>query len=201
MDGSVGPTGAVHGARSADTLIPPKTLVLGGARSGKTAFAERLVVASGGGVYVATGQAHDGEMAARIARHRADRSERLTTIEAPLDLVDALVGHAPARRPLLVDCLTLWVTNLMMAERDVDAAADRLVACLADLPAPVVFVSNEVGLGIVPDNAMARAFRDHAGRLNQRLAAACDHVLFIAAGLPLVLKPAPALPPLLSKGR
>lgn len=170
----------------ADTI----TFVLGGARSGKTAFAEALVNGSGlSPVYVATGRAFDAEMETRIARHQADRGPTWQTFEAPLDLVGTLEREAKPGRMLLVDCLTLWVTNLMMDGRDIDAEADALAACLGSgLAAPVVLVSNEVGLGIVPDNAMAREFRDHAGRLHQRIAAVASTVHFVVAGLPMKLK-------------
>ena len=170
---------------------PPVTLVLGGARSGKSAFAENLVAESGlEKLYLATGRAFDGEMEERIARHRADRDEGWRTIEAPLDLVGALRREVSPNRMILVDCLTLWVTNLMLEERDIAAEAAALASCLGQegLPGPVVLVSNEVGLGIVPDNAMARAFRDHAGRLHQEIAALAGAVFFVAAGLPMKLK-------------
>ena len=161
-----------------------RTLVLGGARSGKSRFAEGLLSGERERTYLATGRAWDDEMRERIARHRADRGEGWRTVEEPIDLVGALRAASGA---VLVDCLTLWVTNLMMADADPDAAADELVAALSDV-STVVFVSNEVGLGIVPGDAMSRAFRDHAGRLHQSLAAACDAVFFVAAGLPLKLK-------------
>jgi adenosylcobinamide kinase/adenosylcobinamide-phosphate guanylyltransferase len=162
------------------------TLVLGGARSGKSAHAERLIAALGApALYIATATAGDAEMAARIAAHQARRGSLWTTRDAPLDLACAI---AAADRPALVDCLTLWVSNLMHAGRDVAAEGERVIAALADARAPVVLVSNEVGLGIVPDNALAREFRDLAGRLNQRVAAVADRVVFIAAGLPLTLK-------------
>ena len=169
---------------------PAITLVLGGARSGKSAYAERLVRESGlSRVYLATGRAFDPEMEARIEQHQQDRGEGWTTIEAPLDLVATLKRETGPDRMVLVDCLTLWVTNLMMAEHNVAAEAAALVECLGDgLPGPVVLVSNEVGLGIVPDNKMARDFRDHAGRLHQDIAAVANHVVFVAAGLPLKLK-------------
>ncbi|WP_420962828.1 bifunctional adenosylcobinamide kinase/adenosylcobinamide-phosphate guanylyltransferase [Brucella sp. IR073] len=164
-------------------------LILGGARSGKSAFAERLVEASGlDAVYIATGQAYDDEMRERIAAHRERRGSIWTTAEEPLDLIGALQAHAGKGRVVLVDCLTLWLTNLMMAERDIAAETARLAAAMTELKGTVLFVSNEVGLGIVPDNAMARAFRDHAGRLNQAVAAQADEVYFIAAGLPLKMK-------------
>ena len=162
------------------------TLILGGARSGKTAHALRAAEASGRGlVMIATAEALDAEMADRIARHRAERGPRWRTLEAPLDLAGAL-GQVDASETAVVDCLTLWVSNLMHAEQDLERAADRLIAALTGREA--LLVSNEVGLGIVPDNALARRFRDAAGRLNQQVAAAADRVVFIAAGLPLVLK-------------
>lgn len=169
--------------------LPPVTLVLGGARSGKSAFAEGLVErASDTRLYLATGQAWDDEMRDRIASHQHRRGEGWETIEAPVDLVPALKTHARTDRPMLVDCLTLWVTNLMLGEHDLDAAFDGIAAAIPGLKGPVVFVSNEVGLGIVPDNAMARAFRDHAGRLHQSIAGLADEVHFVAAGLPLKMK-------------
>jgi adenosylcobinamide kinase / adenosylcobinamide-phosphate guanylyltransferase len=171
--------------------LPGITLVLGGARSGKSAFAERLVRESGlSPVYVATGQAFDGEMRDRISLHRERRGSEWRTVEEPLDLCRVLREEATPENAVLVDCLTLWTTNLMMAEADMAKSFDELVASLLSLRGPVVFVSSEVGLGIVPDNAMARAFRDHAGRVNQMVAAAASQVYFIAAGLPMVLKAA-----------
>ena len=164
-------------------------LVLGGARSGKSAFAERLVEASGlERIYLATGRAGDAEMQERIAAHQARRSAGWRTIEEPLDLAGALEAHAGPDRTVLVDCLTLWVTNLMMAGAEIDAAFEALAGRLRHLAGPAVLVSNEVGLGIVPGNAMARTFRDHAGRLNQMVAGAVREVHFVAAGLPLKLK-------------
>jgi len=169
--------------------LPKLTLVLGGARSGKSRHAEALIAASGPApwLYVATAEIRDAEMATRIAEHQRRRGEGWLTREAPLDLGEAL-GAAPAGAPALVDCLTLWLTNLMLAERDIDAATEALESALAARPGPAVLVSNEVGLGIVPDNRLARDFRDHAGRLHQRLAARADRVLFMVAGLPLTVK-------------
>jgi adenosylcobinamide kinase/adenosylcobinamide-phosphate guanylyltransferase len=166
---------------------PRLTLVLGGARSGKSAHAESLVSSMAGDpVYVATAEAYDAEMEARIAAHRGRRGEAWTTVEAPFDLVEAVLGAAG--KPVLVDCLTLWLSNLLGADRDIAAETDRLIAALRDAASPVVLVSNEVGLGIVPENALARTFRDLQGELNQAVAAAADRVVFVAAGLPLVLK-------------
>jgi adenosylcobinamide kinase/adenosylcobinamide-phosphate guanylyltransferase len=174
--------------------FPRITLVLGGARSGKSRYAEALVEAAGdAALYLATAEAHDDEMRARIAAHRARRGPRWMTIEEPLDLAPRLLAEARRERPILVDCLTLWLSNLMLAGRDVTAASDGLVATLPRLAGPVVLVANEVGLGIVPENALARAFRDAAGQLNQRVAAAAEHVALMAAGLPLVLKDAVAV--------
>lgn len=165
------------------------TLVLGGARSGKSAWAEARAVESRlTPVYLATAEAGDEEMAARIAHHRARRGARWATVEEPLELAATLAAWAAPDRVVLVDCLTLWLANLMDAERDPEAEAERLLATLSALRGPVLLVANEVGLGIVPDNPLARAFRDAAGRLNQRVAAAAQHVVFLAAGLPLTLK-------------
>ena len=162
------------------------TLVLGGARSGKSAYAEKLIRAMPPPwIYCATAQALDDEMRNRIAHHRARRGEGWITRETPLDLAETL---AAATQPILVDCLTLWLTNVMLADREVEAETAKLLAAAEGAAAPVVFVSNEVGLGIVPDNALARAFRDHAGRLNQDVAKIANRVVFMAAGLPMVLK-------------
>jgi adenosylcobinamide kinase / adenosylcobinamide-phosphate guanylyltransferase len=127
-------------------------------------------------------------MAARIAEHRRRRGGRWRTHEEPLDLAGALEAVAQPDAVVVVDCLTLWLSNVMFAELDVENECGRLLAALSRLAGPVVFVSNEVGLGIVPDNALARRFRDEAGRLNQAVAAAAQSVIFLAAGLPLVLK-------------
>jgi len=164
-------------------------LVTGGARSGKSAFAERLVEAMPGDpVYIATAEARDDEMSARIAAHTARRGDRWTTLEAPLDLVAAL-QETDGRGPRLVDCLTLWLSNLMLGNARWDAAADSLAAALAAQTSPVVLVTNEVGLGIVPDTALGRAFRDAAGSLNHRIADAADTVYLVVAGQPMRVKP------------
>ncbi|MBW6424662.1 bifunctional adenosylcobinamide kinase/adenosylcobinamide-phosphate guanylyltransferase [Rhizobium sp. XQZ8] len=165
------------------------TLVLGGARSGKSGFSERLAQETGlERHYIATGRAYDDEMRERIARHRVDRGEGWQTHEEPLRLAEILAEVAGPDRVVLVDCLTLWVTNLMMDERVVDSEANALVDQLLKVSGRVMLVSNEVGLGIVPDNKMAREFRDHAGRLHQKIAAIADEVYFVAAGLPLRMK-------------
>jgi adenosylcobinamide kinase / adenosylcobinamide-phosphate guanylyltransferase len=167
---------------------PPRvTLIVGGARSGKSRHGEALIErAERAALYVATAEAHDDEMRARIAAHRARRGPRWTTLEEPLELA-ALLRHEPGL-PMLIDCLTLWISNLMHAGRDIDAEIGTLVAALDRCAGPVALVANEVGMGIVPENELARRFRDHAGRLNQTVAAHADHVVFMAAGLPLVLK-------------
>ena len=175
-----------------DQAPPPAriTLVLGGARSGKSTHAEALLDDHAGPrLYIATAQGRDDEMAARIAAHRARRGPGWRTVEAPLALAETLEAESRAGSALLVDCLTLWLSNLMEAGRDIAAEIERLVACLGRLEGRTVLVSNEVGLGIVPENATARAFRDHAGRLNQAVAQAAERVVFVAAGLPLTLKP------------
>ena len=167
----------------------PSILVLGGARSGKSAFAEGLVRQTGlARHYVATGRAWDDEMQARIARHREDRGDGWTTHEEPLELVERLEAINAPGQVVLVDCLTLWVTNLMMEERDMAAEFSRLAQHVSTARTALVLVSNEVGLGIVPENRMARDFRDHAGRLHQAIAAVAAEVYFVAAGLPLKMK-------------
>ncbi|GHC78428.1 bifunctional adenosylcobinamide kinase/adenosylcobinamide-phosphate guanylyltransferase [Limoniibacter endophyticus] len=163
--------------------------IIGGARSGKSAFAEKQVRHSPAPwVYIATAQAFDEEMQERIAHHRAGRAENdWRTVDAPFDLVTALETVTEGC-PLLVDCLTLWLTNHMLAESDLEFEIMRLADCLANPRGPWVVVSNEVGYGIVPENPLARRFRDEAGRLNQRIAAVADRVFLVAAGLPLQLK-------------
>ncbi|MFV3125992.1 bifunctional adenosylcobinamide kinase/adenosylcobinamide-phosphate guanylyltransferase [Niveispirillum sp. KHB5.9] len=165
------------------------TLVLGGARSGKSRMAESLITGlPGPWTYIATAQAFDEEMRERIRHHRGDRGEGWVTIEEPMDLVGALTRADAAGRPVLVDCLTLWLTNIMLEGRDVAAESARLLDMLGQLAVPAVMVGNEVGLGIVPDNRLSRLFRDHAGRLHQDIARVADKVLFMAAGLPMHLK-------------
>lgn len=164
-------------------------LVLGGARSGKSVFAEGLIEKSDlAKVYVATGQAFDREMSDRIDMHRARRGSDWNSVEDPIDLSGVLKSVAAPDKAVLVDCLTLWVTNLMMEDKDVLSESNLLVDVLPKLPGLVVLVSSEVGLGLVPDNYMARSFRDHAGRLHQMIAAIADEVYFVAAGLPLKMK-------------
>jgi len=177
---------AAASPRSMSGALPRVTLILGGARSGKSRYAETLI-GERPATYIATAEARDAEMAERIRHHRARRGSNWTTREAPLDLAGALAAEDQGRA-MLIDCLTLWLSNLLEAKHDPDREAATLIARLPAITAPVIFVANEVGLGIVPDNALARAFRDHAGRLNQRIAAAADRVVFVAAGLPLILK-------------
>lgn len=166
----------------------PFTLVTGGARSGKSRFAEGLLRRLGHPlVYIATAEAWDDEMRARIEAHRADRGAGWQTLEAPLDLAGA-IETVTADRAVLVDCATLWLTNILLAERDIASETERLLAAIAACPAPLVIVTNEVGWSIVPDNALARRFRDEQGRLNQRLAVQADRVAVVVAGLPLWLK-------------
>ncbi len=168
--------------------LPPLTLVLGGAASGKSDYAERLVAATGRPMlYVATAQAHDAEMADKIARHKARRGAEWRTIEAPLDATPALAA-ADASEVVLFDCATMWLSNHLFAEAHLPDAEARLLSALSGCAAPVVMVSNEVGASIVPENALARRFRQAQGELNQQLARHADGVVTVMAGLPLVLK-------------
>jgi adenosylcobinamide kinase / adenosylcobinamide-phosphate guanylyltransferase len=167
-------------------MNPRLTLVLGGARSGKSRYAERLISAyPAPWTYIATAQAFDDEMRVRIGEHQARRNRDWRTIEAPLDLPATI---ARAEGAILVDCLTLWLSNLMLGGHALKPAYSKLVEALAAASGPLVLVSNEVGLSIVPENALARSFRDEQGRLNQLIAAPADHVVFMVAGLPMVVK-------------
>jgi len=164
------------------------TFLLGGARSGKSTHAESLIsVLPPPWTYIATAQAFDAEMTERIRLHRARRDDRWETIDAPLDLAGAIEDLSDGR-PVLIDCLTLWLSNHMLAEHDIEAECRRLAVLLSRPRGPWFVVSNEVGLGIVPDNALGRSFRDAQGRLNQMVAAEADSVLFMMAGLPLRVK-------------
>lgn len=170
--------------------LPRITLILGGARSGKSRHAERLVQTSGlEPYYIATAQALDKEMCDRIEEHKARRGDRWHTVEEPLALTRTLHSVTAEGRALLIDCLTLWLTNLMVHDRPVDAEIDGLLDSLEALSGAAVFVSNEVGQGVMPTNAMARMFIDHAGRLHQRLAEQADQVMLMTAGLAQQLKP------------
>jgi adenosylcobinamide kinase/adenosylcobinamide-phosphate guanylyltransferase len=173
-------------------MIPDFTsslLVLGGARSGKSRFAQATAEAFPGDlVYIATAQAFDAEMTDRITRHRNERGPRWRTVEAPLDLADAIPAHSKPATVILVDCLTLWASNLMFAERDIPTETTALAAAIAAVPGRIILVSNEVGLGIVPDNALARQFRDVAGDINQAIARVAERAVFVVSGLPMLLK-------------
>lgn len=165
-------------------------LVLGGARSGKSRHAQQRAEATRlRPVFIATAQAFDAEMSDRIARHRAERGAGWETVEAPLELPAAIERHGASDAVLLVDCLTLWASNLMMAERDAEKATGELLAAISRNPGPLILVSNEVGLGIVPDTPLGRRFRDIAGTMNQHVARSVSEVQFLISGLPLSLKP------------
>jgi adenosylcobinamide kinase / adenosylcobinamide-phosphate guanylyltransferase len=171
--------------------MPKVTLVLGGARSGKSRYAEGLIAAlpppwKPPWTYLATAEARDDEMKERIAMHRARRGPTWRTVEAPKDIAEAVAKSQPA--PVLIDCLTLWLSNLMLAESDIDGETARLERALDAASAPVVLVANEVGSGIVPEYPLGRKFRDWQGILNQRIAARADRVVLMVAGLPLALK-------------
>jgi adenosylcobinamide kinase/adenosylcobinamide-phosphate guanylyltransferase len=166
-------------------------LVLGGARSGKSRYAQRLAEASRlKPVLIATAEAHDIEMADRIARHASQRKPRWAVVEEPVALTEALCREAREGRIVVVDCATLWLSNLLLKKDDLAAATQDLAQSVAGLAGPVIFVSNEVGAGIVPENPLARAFRDAQGLLNQALAEACEAVVLVNAGIALRLKPA-----------
>jgi len=171
-----------------------RVLVLGGARSGKSRIGLGLAEsASPERTYIATAQAFDDEMRERIALHRQERDASWKTIDAPLELRDAIRDLAAPGKAVLVDCLTLWLSNIVLAERDPERETERLVQSIVEARGPLILVSNEVGHGIVPSTSLGRRFRDAQGRLNQRAAEACDAVVFVAAGCPVLLKPAPAL--------
>jgi adenosylcobinamide kinase/adenosylcobinamide-phosphate guanylyltransferase len=164
-------------------------LVLGGARSGKSRYGQQRAEAlDGRHIFIATAEAWDDEMRERVAIHRADRSALWHTVETPLELAAAIGAHSDGETVVMVDCLTLWATNLLMGEHDVDAARDDLCDAIAGFAGRIILVANEVGLGIVPDNPLGRRFRDIAGQINQAVARVADEVVFIAAGLPLKLK-------------
>lgn len=173
-------------------LNAKSVLVFGGTRSGKTGFALELAQSSGlKPIMLATSRVEDEEMLARVEAHRAERGPEWALIEEPLDLAGALKKAASPQHIVVVDCLTLWLSNLMMDGHDIALESENLAA--TQLAGPVIFVSNELGLGTVPSHALTRKFRDAQGKLNQIMARACDHVIFVRAGLPQLLKPAPAL--------
>jgi len=164
-------------------------LVLGGARSGKSAYAQKRCEALGMRLaYIATAEAGDEEMAERIARHRADRGTGWSTIEAPIDVCGAIADAMQQSDVVLVDCLTLWLSNLLLGDHDIRAAGDELARIVRQASVPLIMIANEVGMSIVPDNGLARKFRDEAGWLNQTIAAAANEVVLVCAGLPLHLK-------------
>lgn len=172
-----------------DSRRPAIHLVLGAARSGKSRFAETLARQSGLlKIYLATARVLDDEMADRVTRHKLDRGVGWFTVEEPIALAEALASRAAPDRIILVDCLTLWLTNLMLEDEDIDAHVAALAAILTTATGPIVLVSNEVGAGIVPDNALARRFRDLQGQLNQEMAALASHVSLVVAGIPLAVK-------------
>ncbi len=175
-------------SQASASALPPVTLILGGARSGKSSYALSLLADRSRAVFLATAAAGDEEMAERIRIHQRQRGDRWRTVEEQLDLASALSRLGREGAPILVDCLTLWLSNLLFAERDIDASTTELVTQLRNTPVPVVLVSNEVGLGLVPETELGRWFRDSAGRLHQRIASVAQRVVFIAAGLPLMLK-------------
>ncbi|WP_299848246.1 bifunctional adenosylcobinamide kinase/adenosylcobinamide-phosphate guanylyltransferase [uncultured Roseovarius sp.] len=169
-------------------MLPELTLVLGGAASGKSAVAEGLAKGSGRGlIYLATAEIHDNEMRAKVYKHREMRGPGWKTVEAPLDLGPAL-NRAPGDHVVLLDCATMWLSNHLLAESDLAMAEADLMTALTMSAAPVIVVSNEVGLSVVPENALARNFRDAQGALNQKLAAKAGLVVNVIAGLPQVLK-------------
>jgi adenosylcobinamide kinase / adenosylcobinamide-phosphate guanylyltransferase len=180
-------------AQSSSPIACRSILTLGGARSGKSHYARKLAEETARErLYLATGWADDEEMSTRIARHQAERGTGWTTLEEPLALCAALEFEARADRIVLVDCLTFWLANAMFAGLDIESEAKQLCQVISSLSGPVIFVSNEVGSGIVPENKLGREFRDRQGKLNQDVARACDCVVLVAAGLPILLKPAPA---------
>lgn len=168
----------------------PKIFVFGGARSGKSRYAEKLVLGSGRKpVYVATSEVRDDEMEERVLHHQNRRGPEWDLVECPLDIADVIRDESDPSKILLIDCLTLWLTNVWFSDRDLQSGIAQLSDAIETAKGPVVAVSNEVGMGIVPETKLGREFRDEQGRLNQRIAALSSHVFFVAAGLPLCLKP------------
>lgn len=170
-------------------MQPRRDFVLGGARSGKTGVALARAEACGlAPIMIATAEVGDAEMAARVAAHKAERGDHWGLVEEPRDLAGVLAREARPDRVLVVDCLTLWLSNTMFADGDVEGEIERLVAAFEGVAGPVIAVSNEVGLGIVPENALARRFRDLQGRLNRRMASVADRVTLVVAGLEVIAK-------------
>lgn len=170
------------------SILPSLTLVLGGQRSGKSSHAEGLICLDKGALYVATAQALDKEMKERIGAHKNRRGKNWTTVEEPLDLATALLSNDKAGRPILIDSLAMWVSNLLARDEEVEKQILALIKALENIKSPIVIVSDEVGLGIIPDNALARRFIDELGKLNQLIATRADNVIFVTAGLPILLK-------------
>jgi len=168
--------------------LPPLTLILGGQRSGKSAYGEGLIGETCEALYLATGEALDSEMSARIAAHRARRGDNWTTLEEPLDIATALIDNDQQGRPVLIDSLAMWVANLLQGACDVEEETLALVRALESIKSPVIVVSDEVGLGVIPDNTLARNFVDALGSANQIIAAHAVRVVFITAGLAQDLK-------------
>ncbi len=175
---------------SSDSNGPPRsTLILGGTRSGKSSFAQRLAEENAGGlIYLATAEAFDAEMTDRINRHREDRGPNWQTVEENIDITNIILEKSSPGTTILVDCLTIWLSNLMLAEVDIENELNKLIGILDDIQGPVIFVSNEVGSGVVPQSPLGRQFRDEAGWMNQRIAASATEVALITAGLPIWLK-------------
>jgi len=164
------------------------TLILGGQRSGKSEFAEKLIEIAGGGWYIATSENIDKEMTLRIKAHQDRRGDNWQTIEEPVLLVQTLLSLDGQTKPVLVDCLTLWLTNIMLLEKNIEAEVADLCALKKKLTFPVIFVSNEVGQGVIPENVLGRQFIDLAGQMNQKIAYISDNVIFVTAGIPTILK-------------
>ena len=176
-------------ARLKGLFAMSRTLILGGARSGKSRYALELGESlSEDRVFVATAQGFDEGMRERISRHRSDRDVSWRTVEELVEVWDVIGSEDRVGRVVVLDCLTLWLNNLMLFERDVESDIERLVSCLESVKGDVILVSNEIGLGLVPDTELGREFRDLHGRMNQRVATVCDRVLFMVSGLPVVVK-------------
>lgn len=169
-------------------MLPKLSFVLGGAASGKSAYAESLILNTRlTPIYIATAQVFDDEMSEKVSRHKQMRGTGWQTIEEPIAVADAL-ATVSSRQAVLIDCATLWLTNIVLGEYDISAETSKLIDALRSCDGPIVVVSNEVGMGIVPDNALSRKFRNAQGALNQTIAAQADYVVSVMAGLPLVLK-------------
>ena len=174
---------------TSQTTLPYIHLILGGARSGKSGYAEQLAAKSGSDVvYLATATSYDDEMAQRIKQHQSDRPASWPTIECPTNLPQTILAQGQAGRTLLVDCLTLWLMNLMMAEKDLAKAVDELLAALKQCPAQILLVSNEISMGVVPMGELSRNYVDELGRLHQKVAAQANNVTLMVAGIPMVVK-------------